>query len=46
LLLVLFFWGMPMPRSPWRYEKDARVWKIELIERENPDWQDLSVELG
>jgi putative endonuclease len=27
-------------------KKWNRQWKIDLIERENPDWRDLAVDLG
>ena len=27
-------------------KKWNRQWKIDLIERDNPDWRDLAVDLG
>jgi putative endonuclease len=29
-----------------RIKKWNRAWKVRLIEQANPDWRDLSVELG
>jgi putative endonuclease len=29
-----------------RIKKWNRAWKVELIEKENPDWRDLAEDLG
>ena len=30
----------------WRMKKWKRAWKIELIERDNPQWRDLALTLN
>ncbi len=47
--LVWFEQGASMEeaiRREKQLKKWQRQWKINLIERENPDWRDLAVDLG
>jgi putative endonuclease len=47
---LVWFGCFDDPTSAISYEKDIkkwrRAWKIALIEKENPDWQDLYPEIS
>jgi len=36
----------PLPPRPRRLKKSNRTWKLQLIEKVNPEWRDLREEIS